>query len=259
MNIIMIADIMGRPGRRIVSSALAGLRARYSADFILANGENAAGGLGLTASIAKDLLDLGIDVLTMGNHTWDKKDLIEFLEKEERIVRPANYPPGTPGRGSVVVSRHGKSLAVMNLLGRVFIHEGDCPFRAAQAELEKLAHHRGPIIVDMHAEATSEKLAMAYFLDGRVSAVIGTHTHVATDDFKILPGGTAYVTDIGMTGPVDSVIGIKKELIIKKFLTQLPVRFEVAEGPARLEAVYIEIGESGKALDIRKISEAEES
>jgi metallophosphoesterase (TIGR00282 family) len=259
LNIVMIADIVGRPGRRIISSVLDGLRADYGADVVVANGENAAGGLGLTGAVGRELLDQGIDILTMGNHTWDKKELIEFLESEERIVRPANYPPGVPGRGSTVFSCNGGSLAVINLLGRVFLHDGDCPFRTAQIELEKLAgRHRGPILVDMHAEATSEKMALAYFLDGRVSAVVGTHTHVATDDLRILPGGTAYVTDIGMTGPVDSVIGIKKDLIIRRFMTQMPVRFEVPDGQARLEGVFIRTDEDGKALQIEKISMTED-
>jgi len=257
LRILMIADIVGRPGREIVYLLLGELREKYKPHFIIANAENAAGGLGLTAPIAKDLLASGIDIITLGNHTWDKKDLIEFMEIERRIIRPLNYPPGSPGKGSIVLEKEGMKLAVISLLGRVFINEGDCPFRAVDEELKKLEGENLVKIVDMHAEASSEKKAMGYFLDGRVSAVIGTHTHISTTDFQILPAGTAYVTDIGMTGPVDSVIGIKKELIIQRFLTQLPVRFEVAGGKAQIEGAFIEIGDDGKAIAIQRILETD--
>jgi 2',3'-cyclic-nucleotide 2'-phosphodiesterase len=254
MKILMIADIVGRPGREAVLTSLPELRACYNPDFIVANAENAAGGLGLTPEIAKTFFNAGIDLLTLGNHVWDKKEIIEYLDSEARLLRPANLPAGVPGSGVYTLDSRGNKLTVINLLGRVFLDLADCPFKTADNVLEALNPGQKMILVDMHAEATSEKVAMGYFLDGRVSAVIGTHTHVSTTDFKILPQGTGYVTDIGMTGPADSVIGIKKELIIQKFCDLMPVKFEVANGPKQLEGVFLELTPEGKAGKIERVT-----
>jgi metallophosphoesterase (TIGR00282 family) len=256
VNILLIADIVGNPGRQAVSRELHRLVDRYAIDMVIANGENAAGGFGITEDIAKELFEHGVHILTSGNHIWDKKDSFEFINREERLIRPANYPDGAPGRGSAVaVTAAGTKVAVLNLEGRVFMHNLECPFRVADREISRLKAITPIIIIDFHAEATSEKISLAWYLDAKVSAVIGTHTHVQTSDERILPGGTAYMSDAGMTGSFDSVIGIKKELAIEKFLTQLPVRFEVAKKDIRLNAVIIEIDEnSGKALGVERIS-----
>ncbi|MCL6580670.1 MAG: TIGR00282 family metallophosphoesterase [Firmicutes bacterium] len=256
MRVLAIGDIVGRPGRRILASRLPGLRKELDVDFVVANAENAAGGVGITADIGQELLDLGIDLLTMGNHAWGKREAYEFLDNEPRIIRPANYPDGAPGRGwTVVRSRSGVPVGVGNLGGRVFFLSGlDCPFRTALTMVEELSRTAKIILVDFHAEATSEKVAMGHHLDGRVSAVFGTHTHVQTADARVLPGGTAYITDLGMTGPVDSVIGIKKDIVIERFLTQLPSRFEVATGPAVLCGALFDIDESsGRACSAQAL------
>ncbi len=256
MIILFIGDIVGKPGRQIVKSCLPDLLARERVDFCLANGENAAGGMGITRAVADELFAAGIDILTMGNHVWDKKEVYQFIDHETRMVRPLNYPDGTPGRGSVLVQTKKKlKVGVVNVSGRVFSQVSlGCPFRAAAVETEKLKRETPVVIVDFHAEATSEKMAMGWHLDGKVSAVLGTHTHVPTADERILPGGTAYITDVGMTGPVDSVIGVKKELILERFLTQLPVRFEVAKGKRVFQAVVLDVEEkSGKARSIRRL------
>lgn len=228
---------------------------QHQIDVVIGNGENAAGGFGITADVAGELYDLGLSVITLGNHAWDKKGGVEFMQKEPCLLRPANYPEGTPGRGHIVVDTpSGERLGILQVMGRVFMPTIDCPFQVAQREVAQLQDKTRAIIVDMHAEATSEKMAMGYFLDGQVSAVVGTHTHVQTADEQILPKGTAYITDIGMTGPLHSVIGIKKELVIEKFLTQMPRRFEVASGLAVLSAVLMEVdGASGKALGIQRM------
>lgn len=238
---------MGRTGRQAVKSLLPKIIERHRIEFVLANGENAAGGFGLTEETAKELFDFGIQILTSGNHIWDKKEVIPYISKEDRLLRPLNYPPGAPGFGSFITHLpNGKNVAVINLSGRVFMTQMDCPFRAAMEEVEAIRKKTPYIIVDFHAEATSEKVALGYFLDGKVSAVIGTHTHVQTADEKILPGGTAYITDVGMTGPSDSVIGVKKEQIIGKFLNQMPVRFEISGGPAVFSALIVDINEKDK-------------
>jgi len=260
MRVLAIGDIVGRPGRRILASRLPALRKELDVDFIVANAENAAGGVGITADIGQELLALGIDLLTMGNHAWGKREAYEFLDNEPRIIRPANYPDGAPGRGwTVVRSRSGVPVGVGNLGGRVFFLSGlDCPFRTALTMVEEMGKTAKVILVDFHAEATSEKVAMGHHLDGRVSAVFGTHTHVQTADARVLPGGTAYITDLGMTGPVDSVIGIKKDIVIERFLTQLPSRFEVATGPAMLCGALFDIDEScGRALSTRAVCVSE--
>lgn len=245
---MVIGDLVGRPGRKAISQFLPTLRQEYSLDLVIANGENAAGGIGLTPGTAKELLGLGIDVLTSGNHIWAQKEIIPLLDSELPILRPLNYPPGVPGRGYLSIGR----VVVVNLLGRVFIGDFDCPFRAMDELLARLEEKI--IIVDFHAEATSEKVAMGRYLDGRVSAVLGTHTHVGTIDAQILPGGTAYVTDIGMTGPADSVIGDDTEAVIQRFLTQMPHRLGVGKGKLVLNAILVGVDEeTGKATSIERI------
>jgi hypothetical protein len=224
-------------------------------DLVIANGENAAGGFGITSEIADELLFLGIDVLTSGNHVWDKKEIEPYLGKQDRLIRPANYPEGNAGFGSVVVStRSAGEAAVLNLEGRVFMSNLEDPFRVAEREIEKLKKQTPVIIIDFHAEATSEKIALAWHLDGKASAVIGTHTHVQTADERVLPGGTAFITDAGMTGPTDSVIGVRKEQAIARFLYQTPHRFEIPKGPVHLDAVVVDIDSAtGKAKGIERI------
>jgi 2',3'-cyclic-nucleotide 2'-phosphodiesterase len=255
---LFIGDVMGQPGRRILKETLPGLLEEYSPALVLANGENAAAGFGITPPLVEDLLALGIAVLTSGNHIWDKKEILPYLadHADGRLLRPANYPGSSPGHGLYVGrTRSQMAYAVMNLQGRVFMPAIDCPFRTADRLLEQIPAEVKVRIVDMHAEATSEKLAMGWYLDGRVTAVVGTHTHVPTADETVLPRGTAYVTDLGMTGPYDSVIGIEKRAVIEKFLSQIPARFEVAKGDVRLSAVLIEADtETGRASSIQRIA-----
>ena len=256
-RILFIGDIVGQPGRRAVKALLPGLLEEFSPELILANVENAAGGFGITPPLVEELLDLGIAVLTSGNHIWDKKEILPYLadHADSRLLRPANYPGDAPGHGLYLGrSRAGTDYAVLNLQGRVFMPSIDCPFRTAAALLEKIPSEVRIRIVDMHAEATSEKRALGWYLDGRVTAVVGTHTHVPTADETVQPNGTAYITDLGMTGPYDSVIGIEKQPIIEKFMNQIPARFEVARGDVRLSAVLIEADtETGRALAIQRI------
>lgn len=256
VKLLFLGDVVGKPGRQALSFELHRLVDRYMVDLVIANGENAAGGFGITEETAKDLFGCGIHLLTSGNHIWDKKDALAYIKGETRLVRPANYPEGTPGQGSAIVrTAGGVKIAVLNLEGRVFMNNLDCPFRVADREIERLAAETSIIFVDFHAEATSEKAALGHYLDGRVSAVIGTHTHVQTADEKVLPGGTAYMTDAGMCGAFDSVIGVRKEEAIERFLTQLPTKFEVAKKNFRLNAVVVEVDEfSGKAVGIERIS-----
>jgi metallophosphoesterase (TIGR00282 family) len=239
----------------MVHDCLKQLKEEYQVDLTILNCENAAAGFGVTPTIADEFLDWGVDVLTSGNHIWDKKEIFPYLDKHSRILRPANYPPGNPGRGCMVArTREGEEFAVLNLQGRVFMPATDDPFRAADAELAKLSKDVKVIFVDMHGEATSEKVAMGWYLDGRVSAVIGTHTHIPTADEMILPGGTAYQTDAGMTGPFMSVIGVMKEDVIHRFLTQIPVKFESASQDVRLNGTLIDVDSStGKARSIQRI------
>jgi len=255
MNILFIADVVGRMGRRVIFELLPKLKAELKIDFVIANAENAAGGFGLTENVIQELYSYGINCLTSGNHLWDKKEIWNYLDRDQKLLRPANYPPGVPGYGSGVFSvQNDKRIGVINLLGRVFIKEIDCPFRAALREIEKLSPKTKVIIVDFHAEATSEKVALGWFLDGKVSAVIGTHTHVQTADERILPGETAYITDVGMTGSFESVIGIEKEAALKRFLTQLPARLDTASKDGRLNGVVIEVNaENGRAKKIERI------
>jgi hypothetical protein len=257
MKILFIGDIIGRPGRQAVGKLLPGLLQEQRIDFVIANGENAAAGFGLTPAVLDYLFALGVDVVTSGNHLWDKKDILARLRQEKRLLRPANYPPEVPGNSSAVCQdKQGRKVGVFNLLGRVFMPAVDCPFRTADQVIAELKKETDIIIVDMHAEATSEKIALGWYLDGRVSAVIGTHTHVMTADERILPQGTAYITDAGMTGGFDSVIGMEKEPIIEKFLTQLPAKFEVAEGDVRFNGVVLEVDDkSGKVQSIARIQQ----
>lgn len=259
MRILMIGDVVGRPGRRALRENLQNLVKEFDLDLVIANGENAAGGNGITKDIVKELHGYGIDIITMGNHVWNKKQVFEFISQEDRIIRPANYPPGTPGRGwQIVKSKNEVEVAVLNLSGRVFMDALDCPFRKADELLQEIAGHVRVIILDFHAEATSEKVAMGWYLDGRVSAVCGTHTHVQTADERILPGGTAYITDVGMTGPRDSVIGFKTDIVLGKFITQLPRRFEVGGGLYQFNAVIIDIDDdTGQAKDICRVQNYE--
>lgn len=255
MKVLFIGDIFGEPGRRALAMAIPKLVAQRQIDIVIGNGENAAGGFGITPELAEELFDLGLAVITTGNHAWDKKEILDYFPREPRLLRPANYPSGVPGNGSVVVeSAGGEQLGVLQLMGRAYMPTLDCPFQVAKKELAVLKKRTVAVIVDMHAEATSEKMAMGHYLDGEVAAVIGTHTHVQTADDQILPKGTAYLTDIGMTGPLHSVIGVKKELAIEKFLTGMPRRFEVASGPSVFCAVLLELdARLGKALSIERI------
>jgi len=256
VKLLFIGDIIGKPGRQVISRELHRLVDRYMVDLVIANGENAAGGFGITEDTANELYKCGIDVLTSGNHIWDKKDSLSFINRAEKLLRPANYPDGTPGRGSALfTTAGGAKVAVLNLEGRVFMNNLECPFRTADREISQLYAETPIIFVDFHAEATSEKASLGWYLDGRVSALIGTHTHIQTADERILPGGTAYLTDAGMTGGFDSVIGVKKEEAITKFLSQLPVKFDVAKNNLRLNGVVVVVDEqTGKALSIERIN-----
>jgi metallophosphoesterase (TIGR00282 family) len=254
MNVLMIGDIFGEPGRAALARLLPALRREHAIDFTVVNVENAAGGFGVTPAMGRAFLDQGVDVMTSGNHIWDKKEIVEYIVKENLLLRPANFPAGTPGTGFVTVKAGPHKVAVLNLMGRVFMLPIDCPFQAADAIVPELRRETPIVLVDMHAEATSESLAMGWYLDGRVSAVVGTHRHVQTADERVLPGGTAYITDLGMTGPTDGVIGVDRELIIQRFRTQMPARFEPARGPAALHGVVIAIDpDTGRATDIRRL------
>ncbi len=255
MKVLFIGDIVGTVGRTAVKALLPSLLHRYKIDFVIANGENAAGGFGITEKTAAEIFASGVHVITSGNHIWDKKEAIPYIAKENRIIRPLNYPPGVPGYGSIVTSlSDGTKIAVINISGRVFMSSIDCPFRVGMDEIERIRTETSVIIVDFHAEATSEKIAFGYYADGKVSAVLGTHTHVQTADEKILPGGTAYVTDVGMTGPEVSVIGIEKEQIIERFLLQMPRKFDTAKGSCIFSAVVVEIdGKTGRSAAIQRL------
>ena len=256
MNLLFIGDIVGRPGRFALKERLDRLVDRHQVDLVVANCENAAAGFGLTVDVAEELFGYGIDALTSGNHIWDKRDIVDYLDAEKRVLRPANYPGEVPGRGAGVFKTNtGASVGIINLEGRVFMNDLDCPFQAADRLVDELGE-ADMIIVDMHAEATSEKMALGWYLDGRVAAVIGTHTHVQTADERVLPEGTAFISDVGMTGSRDGVIGMRREPIIEKFLTQRPTRFEVAKKDPVLSAVVVDIDEtSGKARQIERVME----
>jgi hypothetical protein len=250
MKILSIGDIVGRPGRRAIHRYVRDLRRERGIELVIANGENAAGGFGLSVVVARELLSDGVDVITSGNHIWAQRDIIPYLDEDVPVIRPLNYPPGVPGRGYLMTEK----ALVVNLIGRTFMNPFDCPFRKMDGLLQELATRPKVIIVDFHAEATSEKVAMGRYLDGRVSAVLGTHTHVGTIDTKILRHGTAYVSDIGMTGPDDSIIGDDPDSVLQRFLTQMPHRLSVGRGKPVLNAVMVEVDEStGRAVAIERI------
>lgn len=255
MKILFIGDIVGNPGREAVKKLVPELVKEYALDFVIANAENAAGGSGITPKVAMELFDCGIDALTSGDHIWKKREILEIIDNDKRILRPANFPSGAPGRGGAVFSaQKGLKVGVINVQGRVFMEPLECPFKTARRLQEELAKETNIIIVDIHGEATSEKIALGWFLDGLVSAVLGTHTHVQTADERLLPRGSAYITDVGMTGPIDSVIGRRIEDVLERFLTSVPTRFEVADTNVQLQGVILEIDEStGKAKSIERI------
>lgn len=257
MRLLFIGDVVGKTGRNSLIKCLPGIYSKEKIDFTVANGENSAGGAGITHQVYLELRNMGIDVITGGNHSWDQKDVLSFIDHEQCLIRPANYPPDTtPGEGSVVIepANGGPRVAVLNLIGRVFMRQVDCPFRSADREIEHLKNKADFIVVDFHAEATSEKEAMGWYLDGRVSAVLGTHSHVQTADERILPQGTAYITDVGMAGLYDSILGVDKEGPLKRFLTQMPHKLSISDGKKIFNAVIVELDEeSGKAVAIERI------
>jgi metallophosphoesterase (TIGR00282 family) len=251
MIILAIGDVVGKPGRQAIHDLVPDLRKEYGIDLVIANGENAAGGFGLTVATAQELQDDGVDVITSGNHIWAQKEIIPYLDEDVPVLRPLNYPPSVPGRGYL----RKKNILVVNLIGRTFMTSYDCPFRTMDKLLEELSPKPKVIVVDFHAEATSEKVALGRYLDGRVSAVLGTHTHVGTIDARILPKGTAYVTDIGMTGPDDSIIGDDADAVIRRFLTMLPHHLSVGKGRPFFTAIMVEVDEkSGRATGIERIT-----
>ncbi len=259
MRILFIGDIVGRPGRDLVRRGLQALVDAHEIDLVIANAENAAAGFGITREIGDQLLDAGVAVMTSGNHIWDKKEAIEYIGAEPRLLRPANFPVGVPGQGSYVARTDaGVTVGIVNVMGRVFMHNLDDPFAVVLREIERLKERARIVFVDFHAEATSEKIAMGWHLDGKVTAVVGTHTHVQTADERILPQGTAYLTDVGMTGPHDSIIGVDIAAALGRFLNGMPARFETATGNPRLNAVVVEADEqTGRALDIERLSYSE--
>jgi metallophosphoesterase (TIGR00282 family) len=256
MKILYFGDVVGKPGRKAIKGRAQALASAEAADLLVANCENSSGGIGVDPGTARDLFSAGIHVLTSGNHIWHKKEIYGFLDASDRLLRPANFAPGVPGRGWALCETPKGAVAVVNLIGRVFMAPADCPFRAADDVLARIGDRARVILVDMHAEATSEKMAIGRYLDGRVSAVVGSHTHVQTADETILPGGTAYISDTGMCGPLDSIIGMRTEQVIRRFLDQLPTRFEVGAGAPLLQAVVIDVDDAtGRAREIRRIRE----
>lgn len=254
MKLLFIGDIMGAPGRDIVKAYLPLLKRKYQPTFLVANGENAAHGRGITEKIAKELFEGGVQAITLGNHAWDNKEIYEFIDSEPRLIRPANFPAGAPGQGITYIKQPEGELAVINLQGRSFLPPLECPFQTADKLVEQARKRTRYIFVDFHAEATSEKQALAWYLDGRVSAVVGTHTHVQTADERVLPQGTGFLCDVGMCGPMNGILGMEREAVIRKFLTQLPVRFEVAGEPAQLNAVLITLDKAtGHAKKLERI------
>ena len=255
MKVIIIGDIVGKPGRNILTASLKSLREQHEAEFVVANVENAAEGAGVVPKVGDEILNAGVDVMTSGNHIFDKKEVIGYIENQPRLLRPANYAPDAPGRGLWLGSTaSGTQVAVINIQGRVFMPPTDCPFRTADRLLGEIGKRASVIIVDHHAEATSEKLAMGRYLDGRVSVVVGTHTHVQTADEQLLPGGTGYITDLGMTGPHDGIIGVESHLVITRFVRGLPIRYQTARDNAQLHGLVVEIDErTGKAVEIQRL------
>ena len=256
MKVLFIGDIVGKPGRDTIRGLLPKIKKQHRIDLVIANAENAAGGSGLTPKVISELFELGIEGITSGDHIWKRREVLDIIDITPGLLRPANLAKGSPGKGHCIIQKGELKLGLVNLQGRVFMQAIECPFRTAKEIIQDLKKETAVIIVDIHAEATSEKVALGLFLDGEVSAVLGTHTHIQTADEKILPAGSAYITDVGMTGPFDSVIGRRKEEIIERFLTGMPTRFELAEGDLQLHAVVIEIdAKTGKAISIQRIQE----
>jgi hypothetical protein len=258
MRLLFLGDVVGRPGRRALATLLPRLTAREGIQFVVANGENASGGKGIDPRSAEELREAGVDVITTGNHVWQSRDIVPYMRETDRLLRPLNFPRDVPGIGWTVQKAHRSDVrvGVLNLIGRVFMPPAECPFQAGAAAVEELGRHTKLIVVDMHAEATSEKVGMGRFLDGKVSVVVGSHTHVQTADEGILPGGTAYLTDAGMCGPEDSVLGIKTEPVLQRFLTQMPTRFDVATGPVLVQGAVVDVDEAtGRASGIRRLRE----
>ncbi|MCL6443745.1 MAG: TIGR00282 family metallophosphoesterase [Alicyclobacillus sp.] len=254
MRVLFIGDVVGKAGVDYVRAVLKSYRAEWSPDLVIANGENAVNGKGLNAATAEALYEAGVELITLGNHTWDQKELLSTIDHDARIVRPANYPPGAPGRGSVLCPVGQRQVLLINLMGRTFLSQLDCPFRTADAILSDCPSDVRHIIVDMHAETTSEKIAMGWYLDGRVSAVVGTHTHVPTSDERVLPKGTGYITDVGMVGPRDGILGMDRGAVLRRMISQLPARFDVARGPNQFCGVLIDLDDTtGRATSIRRL------
>jgi hypothetical protein len=256
LKVLFIGDVVGSPGRKIIKQILPEIKKENSIDFCIANGENAAGGKGITYVVAQELYSSGIDALTMGNHVWSKSEVLTFIDEDNKIVRPANYPEELPGKGSTIISNGSASIGILNIMGRIFMEGIDSPFKSAEKEIKELKKSTKVIIVDMHAEASSEKCAVAWHLDGKVSCVLGTHTHVQTSDERILPFGTAFITDVGMTGPHDGIIGVDKDIILNRFLTHMPIRHELAKGRIQFNSVILEIDEkNGKTIKIERFNQ----
>lgn len=253
MVILFIGDIFGRTGRRLLKENLSKLKEDNCVDLVIANGENSAGGVGITKEIYDDLLSYGIDVITLGNHAWAQKNVFEFIDTADKLVRPANYPQGTPGKPYAIVEARKRNIAVINMCGRVFMECIECPFKTIDNILKEIGNKADIKILDFHAEATSEKVAMGWYLDGRITALLGTHTHIQTADERILPKGTAYITDVGMTGPLNSVLGVKKEIIIRKFITNLPEKFEAQEDSGQINGVFLKLDENNSVTEIKRL------
>lgn len=260
MNILFIGDVVGSPGRKMIESQLPRLKETYRPQLTIVNGENAAGGKGITEKIYKQLLNAGAQVITLGNHTWNKREIFDFIDDASSLIRPANFPANNPGQGIIYKNINGEEIAVLNLQGRVFLDDTDNPFHVGEKLIAEARKRTNKIIVDFHGEATSEKLAFAWYVDGKVSAVLGTHTHVQTADERILPEGTGYITDVGMTGPYNGIIGVERDAVINRFITNLPARFEVdRKGPNQLNACFIKLNpETGMAEQIKRIAIYEE-
>jgi len=254
LRFLIVGDVVGKPGRKMLADKLGTIKEELDIQGVIVNGENAAGGLGIVPEVCEEILGYGVDVITSGNHIWDKKEIVDYIDYQPRLIRPLNYPPGVPGRGWTIVEGKNKWI-VVNMSGRVFMPALDCPFHRIEEELENLKKITNLIFLDFHAEASSEKIAMGWFLDGKISCIFGTHTHVATADERILPQGTAYITDIGMTGACDSVIGVEKEDILTKFLTQMPIKYRVAKDNVQLNGIVVEVDEAtGRAVRISRLS-----
>jgi len=254
LKILFVGDIVGNSGRKMAKSTVKTYKEKGLFDCCIANAENAAGGKGITHAITKELFESGVDIITLGNHTFAKKEIKTFLDDEYGIIRPANFPSGVPGKGSVIFEGEYGNIGIINLMGRIYMESIDCPFKAADREIEYLRSFTNLIIIDMHAEATSEKCALAWYVDGRVSCVIGTHTHVQTSDERILPCGTGFITDVGMTGPYEGIIGVDKDIIVNKFITHMPAKFEIAKGAVQFNGIIVDIDEkSGKTISMERI------